>query len=130
MRLMLIAAAGMALSGCMLWDADKGLKLYADKESPREISERFHAAAAKQWGARPGMKEATRGAQEAGFACQKLMPESMPVVSQSVTSCRLVRQQGACSDVWTIEMRFAALSRDLDPVRVSPDGKFERTCAG
>jgi hypothetical protein len=48
MRLILLSAAAFALSGCMFFKADKGLNLFAERDDPQEISDRFHKAAEKQ----------------------------------------------------------------------------------
>jgi hypothetical protein len=133
MRALLIAA--LALAGCAAstpsGPAPTGpLALHAERAAPAEISAAFAREIALRYPGELGGEAVRKDLVAQGFQCADSGASPEVRVGEIYARCDLPKPHGLCSDRWIVDLRLKGLTRALDFARVTPEGRFERSCVG
>lgn len=113
-------ACMLAISACAS-SSSRSLNLFAGEPQPARIDSQFSGEVISHFGAKAEKAKVERKLASSGFQCADVPPVEARG-DYLMARCTLPKPHGQCSDLWTVELRYAGGDS------IAPHGTFRRDC--
>ena len=102
--------------------------LHQDVRLPADIDAAFRGEIATRYSVDAGVETVSNDLARSGFICRPegVYPQVRPGGVLKV--CELPKPHGLCSDMWTVDLKLKQVTGQIAVQRVTPEGRFTRTC--